>query len=73
MKHAEGHVTQIAGQLADAMPTRGVSAEDSKEAIRQTLHYARGAGILEELSGAIEAQANGDQGVKALLDELKQR
>jgi len=71
MAAKDGQVTQIAGQLAEAMPTRGVSAKDAKEAIRNTLHYAKGAGILDELSQAIEAQSNGDDGVKGLLDELR--
>jgi hypothetical protein len=71
MANPEGQITQIAGQLASAMPTKGVSEVDAKQAIRNTLHYAKDVGILDQLSSTIEAEAGGDPVVAALCKELR--
>lgn len=66
-------ITDIAGQLATRMPTKGVPEGEVKQAIRNTLHYAEKAGILGELSDTIEAQAKGDTQVNRLADALRNR
>ena len=71
MSQNPGKITSIAGQLAQRMPTKGVSEEDAPQAIRQTLHYAKEVGILGELTDTIEDQASGDPEVTALLDSLR--
>ena len=72
MSDKPGKITSIAGQLAQRMPTRGVSEEDATQAIRHTLHYAKEVGILDELTDTIEGQASGDPAVSALLDSLRE-
>lgn len=71
MPSDEGQITQIAGRLAEAMPTPGVPTKASAEALRNTLHYAKRAGILDALSGAISDEADGNPSVESLLDELR--
>ena len=71
MGNQEGQITQIAGQLASAMPTKGVPEGEAKEAIRNTLHYAKDVGILDKLTSTIEAEAGGDPAVATLCENLR--
>lgn len=64
-------ITAIAGQLAERMPTRGVPETEAKEAIRNTLHYAKDVGIMDELTDRIVAEAEGDTQVTRLVAELR--
>lgn len=66
-------ITEIAGQLAEHMPTRGVEPSKVKEAIRNTLYYAEDVGILDQLTQTIEQEAAGDAKVAALCDVLRER
>ncbi len=66
-------ITEISGQLASRMPTKGVPEREVKEAIRNTLHYAKDVGILDRLTDRIEAEAEGDEEVSRLLGHLRQK
>lgn len=71
MASEEIGITAIAGQLAERMPTKGVEQGEAKEAIRNTLHYARKAGIMDSLTERIEAEAEGDAQVTRLCESLR--
>ena len=64
-------ITQISGQLATRMPTAGVPEDGVADAIRSTLYAAKAAGQLDRLSKIIEAQADGDSAVLALIEKLR--
>lgn len=64
-------ITSISKQLAARMPTEGIPEDGVASAIRSTLYAARDKGILEPLTHTIERQADGDEEVRALLDELR--
>ena len=66
-------ITEIAGQLAVAMPTKGVDEPAAKQAIRSTLHYAKDVGIMEQLTEKIEAEAHGDKHVSLLCEALREK
>ena len=70
MSTQPGQVTQIAGQLASRMPHKDVPEAEVAQAIRSTLHYAKDAGLLDEVKRIVDDQTAGDAGVRELLDKL---
>ena len=66
-----GQITEISGQLADELPTRGVPADEAAQAIRETLHFARESGQVKRVLRLIEEEGEGKVDVKRIAEALR--
>jgi len=70
MSRSEPQITEIASYLAAALPTEGAAKEESVQAWRKTLRYARKAGAIEPIADMLRADTGHDVRVAQYCDEL---
>ncbi|MCB9674221.1 MAG: hypothetical protein H6737_03840 [Alphaproteobacteria bacterium] len=70
MSRSEPQITEIASYLAANLPTEGAVTEDSVQAWRKTLRYARSAGAIEPITNMLRTDAGTDATVQRYCDEL---
>ena len=66
-------ITDIAGHLAEAIPTGAADAERAKQDWRQTLYNAKATASVRPLTDMIRRSRPGDEKVAALCDALRRR
>ena len=70
MSHTEPQITEIASYFATALPADGAPREESVQAWRKTLRYARKSGAIEPLAEMIRHDAGDDTQVERYCEEL---
>ena len=68
MSQSEPQITEIAGVIADVLPTKGVPRDDAQQAWRHSIRYARNTGNIEAVTEQLSEEA---PSLKPLWDELK--
>ncbi|MEZ4318702.1 MAG: hypothetical protein R3F61_14405 [Myxococcota bacterium] len=70
MSRSEPQITEIASYLAATLPTEGAHQEESVQAWRSTLRYARKAGAIEPITQMLRSEAGENPTLARYCDEL---
>jgi hypothetical protein len=71
--HMDLGVTEIAGQLAETIPTGATTPEQAKADWRSTIYNAKATASVRPLTDMIKRSAPGDAKVAELCDELRKK